>query len=70
MPIGSINPDLKEKLEFGKLPMLEVDGLHLVESKAILRYIGLRSGYYPTDPLNNYKVNSLIDRYIDLENAF
>ena len=50
--------------------MLEIDGMQLVESKSILRYIALKHGLHPMDPLNNYKVNSLIDRKIDMEKAF
>lgn len=70
IPLGPIKPEIKEKLEFGKVPMLEIDGMQLVESKSILRYIALKHGLHPTDPVNNYKVNSLIDRYIDLERTY
>ena len=60
----------ESEIEFGKVPMLEIDGLQLVESKSIMRYLALKHGMHPTDPVNNYKVNSLVDRYVDFEGAF
>ena len=69
-PLPPLSEEVKAKFEFGKAPMLEIDGMQLVESKSILRYIALKHGLHPMDPLNNYKVNSLIDRKIDMEKAF
>lgn len=60
-------PEIMAKYNFGKVPMLRMDGMELYESKAILTYIALKHGLHPTDPVNNYKVNSLVDRFIDLE---
>lgn len=69
IPYPPLKPEVKEKYEFGKVPMLEIDGMELVESKSILKYIALKHGLHPTDPINNYKVNSLVARYIDFEGA-
>lgn len=38
-----------DRLEFGQVPMLEVDGKRYTQSKAILRLLGKQHGYYPTD---------------------
>lgn len=34
------------KLPFGQVPLLEIDGLQLVQSHTILRYLGRRQGWY------------------------
>lgn len=57
-------------LEFGQLPMLEVDGKHLVQSWAILRFLGRQHGYYPTDPETAWRVDSTIDACEDYLNTY
>ena len=59
--------ELKEsgKLEFGQVPMLEHDGKHLVQSWAILRYIGKLFGYYPESGEDAWKVDSTVDAVED-----
>lgn len=54
--------------EFGQLPVLEIDGKRLVQSKAILRYIAEKYGYYPTHPRDIYFVESLSDFKEDVVN--
>ncbi len=61
-------PPLKAsgKLEFGQVPMLETpDGKHLVQSWAILRYLGRQNGYYPDEALAAYYIDSTIDAVED-----
>ncbi len=59
------------KLEFGQVPMLETDdGKQLVQSWAILRYLGRRFGYYPEDPETAWRVDSTIDAVEDYLNAY
>lgn len=53
------------KLEFGQVPMLEHDGKHLVQSWAILRYIGKIHGYYPDNSEEAWQVDSLLDSVED-----
>ena len=51
-------PKFKEEhaadLEFGQVPVLEVDGVFHSQSNAILRYLGNRFGYYPTDAYQSW----------------
>ncbi len=47
--------------EFHKLPRLDIDGMKLVEHRAIVRYIGKKYGLYPSDPVLAYKTDSLLD---------
>lgn len=46
--------------EFDQLPRLDIDGLELVESKAIERYVAIKLGYYPSDLEGVYKVDSMM----------
>lgn len=47
--------------EFGALPMLEIDGHKLVESRAIARYLCRKFGYYPSNLADSYWVESISD---------
>jgi len=38
------------KLLFGQLPLLEIDGLDIVQSQAMIRYVARRGGFCPEDP--------------------
>ena len=54
------------KLSFGQVPLLEVDGKHqLVQSAAIMRYLGKIAGNYPEDPLLAAKVDAALDQEAD-----
>jgi glutathione S-transferase len=46
------------------------DGKHLVQSWAILRFLGRKYGYYPEDPETAWKVDSTIDAVEDYLNAY
>ena len=52
--------------EFGQLPVLEIDGLKLVESRSISRYLCQKFGYYPADIVSTYWVESLCDLKEDI----
>lgn len=43
--------EVRKATPFGQVPTLEVDGVHVTQCDAILRYAGKLSGLYPTDPL-------------------
>jgi glutathione S-transferase len=36
--------DVEEKLLFGQMPLLEIDGLELVQSQAMVRYVAAKTG--------------------------
>lgn len=42
--------DVEKCLLFGQLPVLEIDGLQLVQSQAMLRYVARREGLSPVEP--------------------
>lgn len=55
------------RLAFGQVPALVVDDEHtLVQSAAIMRYLGKLSGLYPSCPIQAAKVDAIIDEEIDL----
>lgn len=56
--------------EFDQLPVIEVDGLKLAQSVAAFRYLGRKLGYLPTDPLAEYKIDSLFGLREDFINGF
>lgn len=57
-------------LEFGQLPVLEVDGKFYSQSQAILRMLGAQHGYYPADAFEAWRVDSTLDSIGDIMNAF
>lgn len=59
------------KLEFGQIPVIEKpDGKWFSQSTAILRAIGSKHGYYPADPIEGWKADSIIDSIGDITTAF
>jgi len=44
------------KLAYGQVPLVEVDGLCLVQGYATAQYLGSKYGLYPTDPKEQYIV--------------
>ena len=57
-------------LEFGQLPVIEVDGKFLAQSGAILRYLGIRFGYYSEDAFTAWRIDSTIDSIGDLMTGY
>uniref|UniRef100_A0AC35U388 Glutathione S-transferase n=1 Tax=Rhabditophanes sp. KR3021 TaxID=114890 RepID=A0AC35U388_9BILA len=52
---------IKESTPFGQVPTLEVDGVVIAQSFAILRLIAKVAGLYPTDPVQAALVDSIAD---------
>mmetsp|Transcript_18980 Transcript_18980/g.18120 ORF Transcript_18980/g.18120 Transcript_18980/m.18120 type:complete len:95 (+) Transcript_18980:12-296(+) len=50
-----------KKLEFGKIPILEIGGEMYSETQSILRFLGKQYGYYPVDLDAAWKVDSIIE---------
>ncbi|KAL1528554.1 hypothetical protein AB1Y20_009897 [Prymnesium parvum] len=45
------------KLAFGQVPLLEIDGLELVQTQAILRYLGRKLGWYEGTPAALHRID-------------
>ena len=57
----------KGTLEFGQLPVLrQSDGTVMAQSGAILRALGIKYGYYPSDAMERWQVDSTIDAISDI----
>jgi glutathione S-transferase len=54
-------------LPLGSVPVMDVDGLRLTQTGAMLRYVGRLSntGLYPTDPFEAFVVDSCVDTFND-----
>jgi len=52
--------------EFGQLPRMDIDGMQMVQSYAIYRYLCQKNGAYPTDPYHIYLVESLCNLRDDI----
>ena len=65
-------PELKSTgvLEFGQVPLLQKDGLNLVQSLSILRYLGTQLGYYPADAEQAYFVDVTLEGIEDFIGKF
>ena len=59
---------LSGDFEFDQMPMLEIDGHKLVQTRSIERYVAQKNGLYPSDPYHVYLVESLLDLKDDLIN--
>lgn len=62
---------VRERAEFGDLPMLVIDDKKLVQLKAILRYVAQKHGLYPNvkDIDNIYWIESLSDLVEEMRNV-
>ena len=50
-----------------QLPVLELqNGTKMGQSNSILRYLGMKYGYYPEDPIASYKCDMICDEYFDV----
>nr|ABO26598.1 putative alpha class glutathione-s-transferase [Haliotis discus discus] len=58
------------KLLFGQLPLLEIDGLKLIQRRAILKYLARREGLYGSNPTENAFVDMYFEGTRDFMNAF
>jgi glutathione S-transferase len=60
---------LKPELAFGSLPMLEIDGLKLVQGNAIMRYLARSFNSHPNSAASLWKFDALLDAAEDLRVA-
>lgn len=61
---GKIKPE--GRFEFGQLPAVEVDGEVFTQSASVLRALGQMHGYYSTEPVTMWKIDSTIDALNDV----
>jgi len=59
-------PELKPTMPFGKVPVLEVDGEIISESRAIARFVAKENGLAGKDTLEAAKCDMLVDAFYDL----
>ncbi|CAM9191321.1 unnamed protein product [Scytosiphon promiscuus] len=59
-------PALKPTTPYGKLPLLEVDGVVIPQSFAQLRYVGKIGGLYPNDPIEAAVCDAAADAVVDI----
>jgi len=59
-------PDLKPSTPFGQLPVLEVDGVRLCQSKAIARYLALKFGLAGKTEIEKARADMLVDCMDDI----
>ena len=63
-------PELKPTMPNRQVPCLELpDGTKMAQTFAILRFLGKRHGYYPTDDMQAHKCDEMLDRYNDVLSA-
>ncbi|CAD5120281.1 DgyrCDS8857 [Dimorphilus gyrociliatus] len=60
------NSKLAENTPFGKLPVLEIDGLKICQSKAIGRLLAKRYGYYGRNDLEQARIDMVVDCIADV----
>ena len=53
--------DMKSHTPMGALPLWEEDGYLMCQTNAILRFLGKKLGYYSSDPIICYNIDSLLD---------
>lgn len=58
------------KCQFGQLPTLEVNGVKLSHSMAILRYLGKELGYAPDNNLQQAQADAIVDQCQDIVDKF
>ena len=62
-------PSVKPSMPNQQVPCLELnDGKKMGESTAILRYLGAKLGYYPSDPLKAFQCDECIEAAIEVYN--
>lgn len=57
------------KCPFGQIPLLEVEGVTLCQSMAILRFVARRYGLMPSNDIQQAKADMFSEAVYDLENA-
>lgn len=59
----------RESYEFGQIPVLDIDGRRLAQTKAILDYLSKKYGLFPSSPPLFIKVKFLADVFGEMRQA-
>jgi glutathione S-transferase len=59
-------PALKSSTPFNQLPMLEVDGVKISQSKTIARYLAVKFGFAGKDDLERAQADMIVDAVDDI----
>ncbi|XP_078046054.1 glutathione S-transferase-like [Augochlora pura] len=62
-------PKLKSQMPMGQVPVLEIDGKVLYQSKAISRLIAKQNNLYGADDFEAYEIDATVDTIDDLKQA-
>ncbi|VDD97622.1 unnamed protein product [Enterobius vermicularis] len=60
-------PQLKPKMPYGQVPVLEVDGVQIPQSAAIFRYLARQFGLVPNCPIEEAQVDAVYDAQKDFD---
>ena len=63
---SEIWPTIKDQFDYGQIPALEIDGQTLVQTEAIMIYLGIKYGFFPQDADSSYNVMWWIEGIQDL----
>jgi len=63
-------PNQKNKIPFGKVPVLYVDGKRLIQSVAISRFLAKRHNLVHEDPLLDARCDEVADSLLELRTLF
>ena len=59
-------PTVKPTTPLGSVPVLKVDGVSYCQTTALMRYAATLAGWYPEDPLERLKVDSVMESLNEL----
>ncbi|KAM4707912.1 hematopoietic prostaglandin D synthase-like [Discoglossus pictus] len=63
-------PAIKPTIPYGKVPILEIDGVHYNQSLAIARYLAKKAGLAGKSDLDQLRVDGILDTIDDFVSAF
>ena len=70
-PSGPAWAEVKTSMPSGQMPVLELEnGMKLHQSQPILRYLGKVHGYYPTDALDAFKIDAILEDFAEAQIGF
>jgi len=59
-------PAMKATTPNGSMPILEMDGRVFTQFSAIIRHLGRQNGFYPTNPIEQYNVDEVMELINDM----